>query len=181
MTTTLPLLVISLLAAPPPALTPPTGGPHDFDYFEGGWRATQRRLKARGVGSKDWETFPSTLCMKLHLDGIATIDELEMPTKGWKGLTVRTFDLAKKQWSIYWVSSKRGVMDPPQVGGFDGDRGLFYGEDVDDGKPVQVIYEWKKLPPNRARWAQSFSYDGGKTWEVNWTSDFERDASVCKK
>jgi hypothetical protein len=47
-----------------------TGGPHDFDYFAGGWTTHQRRLKARGVGSTDWEEFPATLCMALYLDGL---------------------------------------------------------------------------------------------------------------
>jgi hypothetical protein len=53
----------------PEAATPPgytltgTGDVHDFDYFAGAWTTHQRRLKERGVGSKDWEEFPATLCM----------------------------------------------------------------------------------------------------------------------
>ncbi len=34
--------------------------------------------------------------------------------------TLRTFDLEKRQWAIYWVSNARGKQDPPVVGGFDG-------------------------------------------------------------
>jgi len=184
-------LAFSAACSPPPAAragtTPssspiagaPTGGPHDFDYFEGAWKAHQRRLKIRGAGSHDWEEFPSTLCMRRYLGGIATVDELYFPTKGWSGLTVRTFDVARRQWSIYWVSSRTGVMGPPQVGGFDGDRGRFYGEDEDGGHRVQVLYRWTKQGPDRAHWEQSFSRDGVK-WEVNWTADFERaDPAMC--
>ncbi len=58
--------------------------------------------------------------MALYLDGAATVDELYFPTKGWSGLTLRTFDKDKRQWSIYWVSSATGRLDPPVVGGFDG-------------------------------------------------------------
>jgi hypothetical protein len=177
-----PLLLLLLAAAcatSPPPLPTPTGSVHDFDYFEGAWTAHQRRLQTRTPGSSDWEEFPSSLCMRLYLDGLATVDEIAFPTKGWSGLTVRTFDVARRQWSIYWVSSRTGVMGPPQVGGFDGDRGRFYGRDVDDGRPVQVLYEWTKLPPDRARWEQSFSRDG-VTWQVNWTADFTRaDPSSC--
>jgi hypothetical protein len=85
-----------------------SGDMHDFDEFAGGWRTRQRRLKARGVGSADWEEFPATLCMSLYLGGMATVDELYFPTKGWAGLTLRVFDLNTRQWSIYWVSSASG-------------------------------------------------------------------------
>ena len=46
-----------------------TGDVHDFDYFAGAWTTKQRKLKARGVGSNDWEEFPATLCMTPYLDG----------------------------------------------------------------------------------------------------------------
>ncbi len=158
-----------------------TGDMHDFDYFAGGWTTHQRRLKARGVGSTEWEEFPATLCMSLYLGGMATVDELYFPTKGWAGLTVRTFDLEKRQWSIYWVSSASGRMDTPVVGGFSGNRGEFYGEDQDAGRPVKVRYTWSKLDHDHARWEQAFSYDN-RTWETNWTADFTRadPAKVCE-
>ena len=165
---------------PPGYSTARTGDVHDFDYFAGGWTTVQRRLKERGVGSHDWEEFPATLCMTPYLGGMATVDELVFPTKGWSGLTVRIFDLEKKQWSIYWVSSASGRMDPPVVGGFAGDRGEFYAEDRDRDRPVKVRYLWSKLDRDHARWEQAFSYDD-RSWETNWTADFTRAdaARVC--
>jgi hypothetical protein len=158
-----------------------SGDVHDFDYFQGGWTTHQRRLKARGVGSTDWEEFPATLCMSLYLGGMATVDELHFPTKGWAGLTLRTFDIEKRQWSIYWVSSATGKLDVPVVGGFDGKHGEFYGEDQDAGRRVKVRYTWNKLDKDHARWEQAFSYDD-RTWETNWTADFTRadPAKVCE-
>ncbi|MDQ2776833.1 MAG: hypothetical protein M3Y57_18225, partial [Acidobacteriota bacterium] len=101
-----------------------TGNTHDFDYFAGAWTTNQRRLKARGAASVAWEEFPATQCLTLYLGGAATIDEMWMPTKGVAGLTLRTFDPAKRQWSIYWVSSRTGQLDPvPTVGGFHGNHG----------------------------------------------------------
>jgi len=162
--------------APPDApgyTTARTGGAHDFEYFAGGWRTTQHRLKARGVGSNEWDTFPATLCMTPYLDGRVTADEIRFPTKGWAGFTLRSYDLAKKQWSVWWINSTSGRLETPVVGGFDGARGEFYGEDVDDGRPVKVRYRWDKVDHDRARWEQAFSYDGG-AWETNWTADFVR-------
>ncbi|WAS96719.1 hypothetical protein [Nannocystis punicea] len=168
-------------ALPPDYTTARTGDVHDFDYFAGGWTTAQRRLKARGVGSDEWEEFPATLCMTPYLGGMATVDELHFPTKGWAGLTLRTFDLARRQWSIYWVSSETGLLGTPVVGGFEGDRGEFYGPDEDGGRPVAVRYRWTKLDADHARWEQAFSYDG-RAWETNWTAEFTRadPAAVCE-
>jgi hypothetical protein len=156
-----------------------TGGMHDFDYFVGGWSTRQRRLKVRGVASSEWEEFPGTLCMTLYLGGLATVDELYMPTRRSAGLTLRTFDAQKRQWSIYWVSSTNGILDTlPVVGGFQGAHGEFYGEDEDNGRPVKVRFIWDKLDHDHARWQQAFSYDD-RTWETNWVAEFTRaDAST---
>ena len=159
-----------------------TGGMHDFDYFVGGWITKQRRLKARGAESSDWEEFPAVECLTLYLGGLATVDELYMPTKGKAGLTLRAFDIHKNQWSIYWVSSTTGLLDPvPVVGGFQGSHGEFYGQDEDDHRPVKVRYTWDKIDHDHARWQQAFSYDN-QTWETNWIGEFTRaDASkICE-
>jgi len=168
-------------AAPQGYTTSRTGSAHDFDYFAGGWTTKQRRLKTRGVGSSEWDEFPATLCARVYLDGKSTVDEIWFPTKGWSGLTLRTFDTARRQWSIYWVSSERGVLEPPVLGGFEGAHGEFYGEDRDGGRPVKVRFIWNKLDADHARWEQAFSYDG-RGWETNWTADFTRadPSTVCE-
>jgi hypothetical protein len=156
-----------------------TGDLHDFDWIAGAWKVSNRRLKARGVGSDEWDEFPAVDCGRVHLGGVVNVDELLFPTKGWSGVTFRTFDVAKRQWSIYWVNSRNGQMFPPVVGGFDGARGEFYGDDEDNGRPVKVRFVWTRLGPDRAHWEQAFSADG-RTWEVNWTNDFERaDPAIC--
>jgi hypothetical protein len=159
-----------------------TGERHDFDYFVGAWSTQQHRLKARGVGSKDWEDFPATLCMRPYLGGLVTVDELYMPTRRSAGFTLRTFDIARRQWLIYWVSSERGKLEePPMRGGFDGNRGEFYAADEDQQRPIKVRFLWTKIDHDHARWEQAFSYDE-RTWETNWTADFTRaDASqLCE-
>jgi hypothetical protein len=158
-----------------------TGDVHDFDYFVGGWSTKQHRLKARGVGSNDWEDFPAVLCMTPYLGGMATVDELYMPTKGAAGLTLRVFNAKRRQWSINWVSTSTGQLDPvPLVGGFEGSRGEFYAADHEDGRPIKVRYMWNELDHDHARWEQAISYDD-KTWETNWIAEFTRaDATkVC--
>jgi hypothetical protein len=151
-----------------------TGDVHDFDFLDGKWTMENRRLKARGVGSNDWDAFPATVRAYVLMGGVTNVDEVVFPTKGWSGTTFRHFDLEKRQWSIYWVNTRTGKMDSPQVGGFDGDIGLFYGEDTDEGRPVKVVYKWTRVGPDGARWEQAFSYDDGKTWETNWVNEHRR-------
>jgi hypothetical protein len=170
-------------ALPPGFTLERSGSMHDFDYFRGGWNTAQHRLAdARNPNSK-WEDFPGTLCMSPYLEGIATVDELYFPTRKRAGLTLRTFDREKKQWTIYWVSSATGKLDPaPVVGGFDGYHGAFYSNDNLDGQAIKVRYKWWLKDHNHARWEQAFSFDD-QTWQTNWTADFTRaDSSVvCKE
>lgn len=151
----------------------PTGDIHDFDFFVGKWNSTNRRLKKRWVGSNDWDIFPNTVECANHLGGVVNIDEAIFPTKGWSGMTVRTFSLEQRQWSLYWIDSKTGELFPPVVGGFSGDRGEFYGDDTDEGRPIKVVFQWTRLGPDSARWQQAFSLDG-KEWETNWIVEHTR-------
>jgi hypothetical protein len=40
---------------------------------------------------------------------------------------------------------------------------------------------WSDITPNSAHFEQSFSDDGGKTWEVNWITDQTRVVDVPAK
>jgi hypothetical protein len=150
-----------------------TGGPHDFDYFAGAWTTHQRRLKKRGEGNKEWEEFPSIICVTPYLDGVVSVSEMYSPATGSSGFTVRAFDLKKRQWSVRYIGGKTGEMDPGVFGGFEGARGTFYGEDVDNGRPIKARNTWTQVDHNHARWEQAFSYDN-RTWETNWIAEFSR-------
>lgn len=151
------------------------GRPHDFDFLLGTWHIANRRLKHRHVGSDEWSEFPASSRAWVMLDGIVSIDENLFPTQGFGGLTLRSLDLATRQWAIYWINSGDGRLFPPVHGGFDGDRGEFYGEDTDDGRAVQVRFIWRRFGPQAARWEQAFSLDGG-AWETNWVMGLTRTA-----
>src|SRR5690348_16181543 len=102
------LLTTTAVAGAADAMKPsgaglPTGDIHGFDFFVGTWSGVNRRLKKRWVGSTDWDVFPSSLTCGSHLGGIVSLDyDVNFPTKGWSGMTVRTFVTKQKQWYIYW-------------------------------------------------------------------------------
>jgi len=157
------------------------GNRGDFDFLAGAWTTQQRRLKARGVGSVEWNDSPPNVhCATRYLDGAVIAEESYSPTKTVSGLFLYAFDIAKRQWSLYWIDPKSGKLDSPLVGGFVHERGEFYGEDVEDGRPIKVRYSWIKRDADHARWEQAYSFDN-KTWETNWISEFARadPASSC--
>jgi len=60
------------------------------------------------------------------------------------------------------------------VGAFTGKRGEFFHQEILKGRTILVRYVWLDLSPNSARMEQSYSPDGGKTWEVNWICELSR-------
>ena len=91
------------------------------------------------------------------------------------GLSLRFFDPKTRLWSIYWTDTGRsGLLEPPVVGSFSDGVGVFECDDTFDGRPIIVRYVWSEMTATTARWEQSFSEDGGKTWETNWTVQHTR-------
>ena len=162
---------------PSPTSKQTPNGAHDFDFLHGHWTLAHRRLKRRHVGSDDWDRFSATATCEPRLGGIANVEEITMPERGFSGMTLRSFDLSTGLWSIWWISSLEGRLQPPVTGEFCDSVGTFEGEDLDDGRPIRARYVWSDIGPHSARWTQSFSLDGGQTWEVNWVMDFTRTKS----
>lgn len=149
---------------------------HDFDFLFGHWTVEHRRLKARGVGSQDWDVSHGTAFTEPRMGGISNIEQHDCPERGWRGVALRTLDLETGLWSIYWISDANGRLQPPVVGGFHEDGCRLEGPDVDGERPIVARYEWSEVRSGAPRWTQSFSYDGGATWEVNWVMAFTRSA-----
>ena len=80
---------------------------------------------------------------------------------------------ATRQWSIWWINSGTGRLEPPVRGGFDGAVGRFEGRDTDGDLPIVVRFRWDVLDDDHARWQQAFSVDG-LAWETNWIMAFTR-------
>lgn len=85
-------------------------------------------------------------------------------------MSMRSLDLETGLWSIYWINSTSGKLLSPVLGGFKGDHGVFYGDEVVDGEPIVVRFEWQAHPIT-PMWQQFYSWDGGVTWELNWTME----------
>ncbi len=92
-----------------------------------------------------------------------------------EGFTLRLYDPVTSTWRIWWSSTRSpGVLEPPVVGRFTDGHGVFECDEVIAGNPAKVKFEWL-ADVTAPRWQQSFSFDAGATWRVNWMMEFERD------
>jgi hypothetical protein len=161
-------------------------GQHDFDFEIGTWKIHLSRLQDRLAGSKTWVEFDGTSVTRKVWDGRGNLEEFETdsPTGHIEGLTLRVYNPQTHQWSIYWANSKDPALGQPiqpMVGEFKNGQGEFYDQELWKGRSVYVRFIWSNITPNSAHFEQSFSDDGGKTWEVNWITDQTRVADESDK
>jgi len=150
---------------------------NDFDFLVGHWTVRHRRLKARLARCIEWEEFGGTCSLRPLLDGQANVDDnvLDMPSGTYRAASIRAYDPATRQWSIWWLDSRQPHdFGTPVVGAFKDGTGTFFADDVLNGQPIRVRFLWTDITPSSARWQQAFSNDGGATWETNWIMDFQR-------
>ncbi|MBV8437110.1 MAG: hypothetical protein JOY95_06310 [Silvibacterium sp.] len=158
---------------------PQRDGSHDFDFLIGDWKAHVRRLPDRLVGSNTWIEYDGISNHKKILGSNANFEEFDVRNTEKnlriKAQTLRLYNPQSHQWSIYLVDVDNGTLSlPPVVGQFDGNRGEFYDQEDWKGRAILVRYVWMNISPKSARMEQSFSPDGGKSWEVNWICELSR-------
>jgi hypothetical protein len=153
------------------------GCPTDFDFFIGEWDVTHTRLRTRLAGANDWETFPGRNTAARILGGFGNVDDnlMDLPEGPYRAVTLRAFDPAAGTWSIWWLDGRTpGAIDVPVVGRFEHGVGVFLAHDTFNGQPIVMRFTWSVPAPDRPRWEQAFSADGGATWETNWIMEFAR-------
>ena len=152
-----------------PQAAPQRDGQHDFDWDIGAWKVHMRRLLHPLTGSTTWVEYQGTDVVRKVWDGRANLGEVELegPAGHLEFLTLRLYNPQTRQWSMNITSSAAGVLSPPAVGGFEGGRGEFLDQEDYGGRSILVRFEVSVLTPTSCRFEQSFSADGGKTWELN--------------
>lgn len=162
-----------------PANLPQRDGSHDFDFLIGDWKAHVRRLPDRLNNSNVWVEYDGISNHHKLLDSNANFEQFQVTSTDKKlhikAQTLRLYNPETRQWSIYLVDLDNGTLDtPPVVGSFTGKRGEFFHQETLKGRTILVRYVWLDISPKSARMEQSYSPDGGKTWEVNWICELSR-------
>ena len=167
------LLLCGLVVAwhPRPGLAQSSpGGQHDFDFEIGTWKTKLKLLPRPLTGSTSWVEYEGTTVVRKVWNGRANLVELEVdgPAGHIEGLSLRLYNPGARQWSLNFSNSKGGTLSPPVIGEFKGGRGEFYGQEWLNGRAILVRFVISNITPTSAHFEQSFSDDGGKTWEANW-------------
>lgn len=159
-----------------PAAEPTSPHAGDWAWLAGRWTVKHSRLRERLAGSTAWEEFDGTCVNWPTLGGMGNVDDnvLEMAGGTYRALAMRAVDIRTRQWSIWWLDARSMTIDPPVRGGFANGVGTFMGDDILDGRPIKVRFEWTSITSTSAHWEQAFSADAGATWETNWRMQFTR-------
>src|SRR5260221_1723059 len=177
------LILVGALAQPAAAAQepPPSGelrdGQHDFDFNIGTWKTHIRRLLHPLSGSNDWVELNGTVHVRKSWNCLAQFEEIEADgsTGHFEGLTLFLYNPRAHQWGQYFVNSAVGVLNQPAIGEFKNGRGELFGQESFNGRTIFVRFVWSDITPNSHHVEQSFSDDGGKTWQPNLVATLTRD------
>ncbi len=164
-------------AASQPASAPAStaavrSGERDFDFEIGAWQTTVRvRSNPLSGQAANWVEYQGSSIVRPLLDGRANFVELSVrgPAGTIEGGSLRLYNPQSRQWSLNFASLRNGMLTAPVYGAFDGaGRGVFYGQDMLDGRAILVRFVITQVSATEARFEQAYSADGGVTWELNW-------------
>jgi hypothetical protein len=149
---------------------PERDGQHDFDFEFGTWKTHLKRLQRPLTGSTTWVEYNGTTVVRKIWDGRANLVELvaDGPAGHIEALSLRLYNTESRQWSLNFSGSGSGSLSQPTIGEFKNGRGEFYDQEMYNGRAILVRFVISDITPDSCRFEQSFSDDGGKTWEVNW-------------
>jgi len=152
-------------------------GQHDFDFNIGTWKTHIRRLLHPLAGSNDWVDLNGTVHIRKVWNGRGQLEELEADGSAGhlEGLTLFLYNPQAHQWGQYFVNSAEGVVNQPQIGEFKNGRGELFDQESFNGRTIFVRFVWSDITPDSHKVEQSFSADGGRTWEPNFVATLTRD------
>jgi hypothetical protein len=164
------LVLLGFLLCAPGEGAEPRDGQSDFDFSIGTWKTDLKRLQNPLTGSKTWIECTGTSVVSKVWNGRANLVELEVdcPSGHLQGLSLRLYNPESRQWSLNYSNSAGGTLSQPVIGEFQNGRGEFFSQEPFRGRVIFTRFVITNLTPDSWRYEQSFSEDGGKTWEVNW-------------
>jgi hypothetical protein len=147
-------------------------GQHDFDSEIGTWTTRLSRLAKPLSGDTTWIAYSGTTVVRKVWDGRANLVELDVAGPGGRieALSLRLYNPQSGQWSLNFANSRGGTLAVPSVGEFRDGRGEFYSHEEFAGRMILVRFVIIPLTRDSYRFEQSYSDDGGRTWEVNWVA-----------
>jgi hypothetical protein len=152
-------------------------GQHDFDFNIGVWHTHIVRIVDPFGSNSDAVELNGTVTVRKVWDGKAQLEEIETdgPKGHWEGLTLFLYNPSARQWSQSFVNSKVGkVSGSPNVGEFRDGIGVLVGQDTVNDRAILIRAVWSDIKPNSHKYEESYSNDGGMTWNRSFTANLTR-------
>jgi hypothetical protein len=155
---------------PTPHVSEADHAQHDFDFHIGNWKTHFKRRLHPLTGSNTWVEYEGTTVVRKVWNGRANLVELKAagPAGQFEGLNLRLYNPKSHQWSLNFANASDGTLSQPTIGEFKNGRGEFFDQETLNGRAIFVRFVISDITANSCHFEQSFSDDGGKTWEVNW-------------
>ena len=157
-------------------------GQHDFDWEFGLWN-TQVRVRPPLSETSSWSEFRGLSVVRALATGRCNLVDLNIvgAQRRIAGVSLRLYNPQTRQWSLNFANMTDGALTAPVYGGFENGRGVFYGQDTVEGRVVLVRFVISEITADSARFVQSYSADGGRTWVDNWIAVDTREPSASRR
>ncbi len=165
-----------LLTGPAALAAEPHDGAHDFDFNIGTWHTHIKRLAKPLTGSTETVEMNGTVTVRKVWDGRAQLEEIEAdsPNGHWEGMTLFLYDPKARQWNQTFADSESGQLQPPLFGSLKDGVVELYSQETKVGRAVLVRARWSAIKPDSHHFEESFSDDGGRSWEAVFDADLTR-------
>jgi hypothetical protein len=147
----------------------------EFDFWLGEWDVLLRIrqddgswLDARHAAAKIYRVLGGKAVLELW-------DE-KAEERAIRGFSLRHYDHDAGEWVLYlnWPGRNRSGISS-LTGTFRHGRGTFTSErTAEDGTTTISRYTFSDIAPDRLRWDDAYSTDGGATWRHGWIMEFDR-------
>lgn len=161
------LLCIFLHAASAVAQQPQRADSSLFDFWVGEWDVSWT--------DPDGSTAYGTNVITKILDGKVILEQftgLTGQNKGYKGTSISVLENRTGQWRQSWADNQNGYFS--FTGGAEGENRFFEHEFMKDGSLHKGKMIFRNITKNALVWDWMKSTDGGKTWSVQWTINYQR-------
>jgi len=165
-------LLIAAAMSPAVQATEERDGQHDFDFTLGAWKThIVRRLHPLSASAETVE-LNGTVSARKVWGGRAFLEEINVdgPQGQWQGASLFLYNPQAKQWSQNFFNSAHAEFDTSLVGSMRDGRIELFSHERFDGRAIIVRGVWSDITPASHRYTESYSTDGGTTWEQEFTA-----------
>lgn len=149
---------------------------NDFDFEIGTFKAHSTRLINPLTGSTKWAETDGTTVVSRIWGGKANLAQVhvEPPFGPIDFLALRWYNSTARQWFLTFANAANGTLGVPMAGVFKNGRIDLYDAEPVDGRQVLVRFAIWPTSKDTGASEQAFSADGGRTWEVNYKTQYTR-------